>query len=218
MHAVAESGPLGDATWAHSYAKNAPWCPLKENDGGKFNLIAPGNPDSLASQELRNRFFANWELHWAHVLEIEPACEISKFIRFLEHADSIRFWAHLSLKEWQLPYIFLATCDFPHTKKKTTKNVREEWIRYHFDSRVRKISDLWGQSTWSMTRASFSVPQNGGEPISKHIIDVGQIIPDPAFLERIAPIEEDVYRAKMKMYFPTELRTTGREKLEGHSA
>ena len=207
MHTVAENGPLENATWSHNFSKDAPWCPLKETNGGKYPLCAPIALDSIASQKIRQKFFEHWQLHWSHILEIAPFCEISKFVRFIEHADSIRFWAHSGLEDWQIPYIFLATCDFPPPKNKKAAASQPEWIRFRFDARIRHTNDLWRRNgeNWEFIRSSYTAPAQGREPNPTEIIDVEPIFPDSKFLERVKPEAHATHIKAMKMYFPWEV-------------
>jgi hypothetical protein len=207
MHTVAEDGPLRDATWAHNPDKDAPWCPLKQKGGAPYTLLTPGNPNEVAGLELRARFFRNWRIHWAHIIEIVPMCNIYTLIDFIKYADRTKFWEHVGLEEWLLPYIFLATCDFPPPKSEKGAEIRPEWIRCRFNARVRTPQDLWihVNGNWGYTRAKYRAPARGAEPGPKHLIDAESITPDRDFLIRCTPKGNQFQIDAMKRAFPTEL-------------
>lgn len=206
VRTVAERSALSDAVWTHQVSKNAPWCPLKENNGGQYVLRAPSIGNNIASEQIRTQFFQNWKLHWSHILEIAPACEISKLVRFLEHADSIRFWAHPALEEWQLPYIFLASCEFPAERRKKAFETQSGWIRFRFDATVRQTIDLWHKppSTWKFLCLSYKAPIISKEPSPSELVDVELVEVDPSFLQRVQPQEYTSEAKTFKKYFPKE--------------
>lgn len=207
MHTVAEDGPLRDATWAHNPDTDAPWCPFKQKGGAPYEILPPRESNEAAGYELRARFFVNWRLHWAHVLEIVPMCDIFTLIKFVRYADRQHFWEHVGLEEWLIPYIFLATCDFPPPKSGKGVVKRPEWIRCRFNARVRAPDDLWIRvaGAWGYTRAKYHAPARGAEPGPKHLIDAESITPDRHFLARCAPGGNPYQVEAMRKAFPTEL-------------
>lgn len=207
MHTVAESGPLRDATWAHYPSENAPWCPLKHKYGGKYDILEPKEPNEAAGKELRTSFFANWRLHWAHVREIVPMCDIFTFISFIKYADTKRFWEQAGLEEWFIPYVFLATCDFPPPKSSKGAAVRPYWVRCRFDARVRSPEDLWIRTDgdWGYVRAHYTAPARGAEPGPNHLIDASPVVPDKLFLTRLKTGGSPFQVEKMRAAFPSEV-------------
>lgn len=207
MHTIAEDGPIRAATWAHNPSKTPPFCPLKEKHGNRYEVLPPTRSDPEAGRILRARFFANWRRHWAHILEIIPMCEIFTLRGFIKHCDKTRFWEQVGLEEWFLPYIFLATCDFPPPKSAKGAVHRPYWVRCRFDSRVRNTEDLWirVEADWGFIRAKYSAPARGAEPGPKHLIDVEPIKPDPYFLARVLEGGNTFQVNEMKEAFPGEL-------------
>ena len=208
MHTVGEDGPLRDATWAHNPSRQAPWCPLKESAGAKYEILSPSEPDELSGVVLRKSFFVNWLLHWSHIIEMVPMCDIYTFIKFIQYADRKNLWQQRGLEEWFLPYIFLATCDFPPPKSKTGKNWRQEWIRCRFDSRVRTADDLWIRTDgdWGYIKAEYILPINVKQPNPKHLISVKQITPDKNFLKRVSRFGNTFQINAMKEQFPVDIQ------------
>jgi hypothetical protein len=206
MHTVGETGPLRDATWAHNPTRPPLWCPLKDNDGGKYALLMPVAPNIAAGAALRASFFVNWRLHWAHILEIVPMCDIFTLIGYVRDCDARRFWEQAGLEEWFIPYIFLATCDFPPPKSKTGAVVRTEWIRCRFDARVRTPQDVWIRAAgpWGFTKARYRLPARGAQPGPSHLIAVDAVVPDAAFLTRVAPGANVFQVNAMQKAFPVE--------------
>lgn len=207
MHTVAEGGPIRDATWAHNPSINPPWCPLKDPASGKYTVLAPTVLDEAAGQALRAVFFKNWRLHWAHILEIIPMSNIFTLIEFIRYADGTKFWSQPGLREWFIPYIFLATCDFPPPKSSKGAATRPNWIRCRFDARVRNPQDLWirTEGDWGFIRAEYITPARGAEPGPKHLIDVTIMTPDDGFLTRVSPGGNPYQLDKMQKAFLEEL-------------
>lgn len=206
MHAVLEKHVRNEATWAHNVSKDLHWCPLKESNGGKYALMAPTIQNGIDSEKIRASFFSNWQIHWSHILELAPACNILKLIRFITHADSIRFWAHAGLEEWQIPYIFLANCDFPPGTRKKAFESQSEWIRFRFDANIRRTNDLWCRpvNSWQFMCVYYKYPIHSREPSSDDLLDAAIIKVDSSFLERLTAIDYVPEEKSLKRYFPDE--------------
>jgi len=181
MHTIGEAGPLRDATWGHN--PSTTWCPVKESAAKPYEVLAPTAPDVEAGRILRERFFRNWTKHWEHVNDIVRLSDIYTFISFIKRCDRLAFWCQPGLEEWFIPYVFLATCDFPPPKGIKGKASRPEWVRCCFDARVRDSKDLWIRTTgdWGFVIATYRAPTRG-EPRAKDLISLDEITPRPTFL------------------------------------
>lgn len=188
VHSVGETGPLREALWAHNSAPEAPWCPLKCEGGTKYEVLEPRvrNPGQVT--ELRTNFLARWRTHWGYIQQIAPMADIHTFEGFIRHADSTHWWGHVGLEEWHIPYIFLATCEFPPPSRPKARAVRATWLRFRFTARVRSLEDLWIRTTgkWGFMRLSYRQPRRG-EPKPEHLVDVVPIVPNPCLLEDSYP-------------------------------
>lgn len=209
MHTVGENGPLRDAVWAHNPPRadwQPRWCPMKDLAGVRYQLLRPVRPDLTAAAALREAFFLNWELHWAHITKIVPMADILTFIEFIRRADQIDFWQQRGLQEWFIPYIFLSLCDFPPPKSKKGALVRPEWVRCRFDNRIRDMEDLWikTEGDWGFIRAFYRVPTRG-QPGPSHLIDVAYVPPDNTFLTHVRPGANAFQKDRMRAAFPGEV-------------
>lgn len=208
MHTIGENGPLRDATWGHNPSKgNGPWCPLKEKNGAKYEMLAPVDPDREAGKALRHDFFANWQIYWGFICQLAPMADIHTLVGFLKHADVIRLWEQRNLRQWHLPYIFLSMCEFPPPVSRKAASIRSRWLRFRFDARVRTLEDLWIRTDgdWAFLKTSYRVPSRAASPGPKHLIDVELITPDPGFLTQKFQ-EPNTYQTDvMVKNFPNDL-------------
>lgn len=203
MHTIGEAGPLRDAVWGHN--PTGAWCPVKENAAKPYELLSPTEPDEVYGEQLRASFFLNWKKHWAVINEVIQHCEIHTFIAFIERCDRISFWCQADLEEWFIPYIFMATCDFPPPSSKA-KAIRRTWVRCCFDGRVRGTQDLWIRTTgdWRFLRAVYRSPLRS-EPTARDLISLEEIVTSPNFL-LIGREYSNVYQQnKMKAAFPDDV-------------
>jgi hypothetical protein len=137
LHTVGEESMSVQAVWAHDPNPHIS-CPVKDTGGFRYELLTPLKPDKASAQPLRTAFFANWHKHWGHIRELAEYADIDTLVGFIHHADTSNFWAHQGLRDWHLPYIFLATCDFPPPRGVAGKR-RPDWLRFRFDARVRTL-------------------------------------------------------------------------------
>lgn len=186
LHTVGEDSLTVEAVWAHDPDPHVS-CPVKDTGGIRYKLLPPTTPDTAAAQALRDAFFASWQKHWGHIREIANYADIDTLVGFLRHADNSNFWAHSGLHEWHIPYIFLATCDFPPPSG-VAGTRRKHWLRFRFDARVRTLEDLWIRVLPNLRflRFHYRKPRTG-EPTPAHFIDMDAITPDSTFLSRTFP-------------------------------
>lgn len=205
LHTVGESGALVDATWAHNPSP-AIGCPIKDSGAEKYALLRPVYKNDAAAEELRRRFFKNWELHWSFARSFAELANIEAFSGFIRHADKMSLWSYMTLNEWQLPYTFLATCEFPPPKGKAAGR-RTQWLRFRFDSKLRTIEDLWIRviPELKFLRLNYRTP-HVGEPTSRHYIDCSVYVPDENWMATHTPIPPHPYAVRhMRKSFPAEL-------------
>lgn len=133
-------GVLVDATWVHTPSDT--FCPIKNSADSRYEILAPKAPNLAIAADLRRSFFDNWALHWSYARSKAAFADILDFIAFVTYADKKGLWGYSTILEWQLPYIFLVTCEFPPPKGKAA-SFRRDWLRFRFDARVRTLEDLW---------------------------------------------------------------------------
>lgn len=203
MHTVGEDLVLRDATWAHNPSKN--WCPVKEASGNPYKILEPTEIDVEVGKALRASFFRNWKLHWAVITSIVPMCDIYTLISFLQRCDKLNFWNQVGLQEWYIPYVFLASCDFPPPKGKGAR-VRPQWLRCRLDSRVRDSRDLWirTEGDWGFLLLTYKAPRSG-EPNAGHFLHMEEIVKRPNFLTELAPKANSFQEKAMSTAFTNEL-------------
>lgn len=205
LHTVGETGALVDATWAHDPAPGL-FCPIKDSGSSKYELLSPTTPNLAAAKALRASFFKNWRAHWSYARDLAAYAGIETFIGFIRHADRVDLWAHATLQEWQLPYTFLATCEFPPPKG-VAATKRREWLRFRFDAKLRTIEDLWIRTLPGLRflRLYYRKPRTG-DPTEAHYIDCDPFTPDPGWMttHRVVPPHTFAIRLMHKS-FPGEL-------------
>lgn len=186
LHTVGAESLTTAAVWAHDPDPHVN-CPVKDTGGTRYELLSPTTPDNVAAQELREGFFVSWATHWGHIRKIANYADIHTLVGFLRHADSTNFWAHKGLQAWHIPYIFLATCDFPPPAG-VAGTRRKHWLRFRFDARVRTLEDLWIRvlPNLSFLCLYYRKPRTG-EPTPAHFIDMEAIALDSTFLNRTFP-------------------------------
>lgn len=179
VHTVGERSTSRANTWAHDPNPSGPWCPIKDASGTKYELLTPRKPDAAQGKRIRSTFLANWKTHWGHIQEMAPMADVYALVGFIQDADSTKFWGHVDLQEWHIPYVFLATCEFPPRVNRT------EWLRFMFDGKVRTVEDLWIRTTgmWRFLRMRYRQPRSG-PPGPSNYIDCELLSPDPSFLTR----------------------------------
>lgn len=179
VHTVGEGSTSRANTWAHDPNPSGPWCPIKDASGTKYALLTPRKPDVAQGKALRSAFLANWKIHWGHIQEMAHVADVHTLVGFIHEADSTKFWEHAGLQEWHIPYVFLASCEFPPRAN------RGEWLRFMFDGKVRTFEDLWIRTTgvWRFLRMRYRRPRSGS-PGPSNYIDCELLSPDPGFLAR----------------------------------
>jgi len=164
LHTVSEDSSTTVPTWGHDPNKEI-FCPIKSAGATRYELLPPIDADPLTGIRLRTAFFAHWEQHWGFIRHVAPLADIFTLIGFLRAADHRRFWDQRHFEEWHLPYVFLATCDFPPPKGKAA-NRRAEWLRFRFDGRYRTLQDLWIRAApgFNFLRLRYHAPVRKREP------------------------------------------------------
>jgi len=155
---------------------------------------------------LRKSFFEKWALHWSYARSFASYANIEAFSGFIRYADSIDLWAHATLREWQLPYTFLATCEFPPPKGLAAAR-RKEWLRFRFDAKLRTIEDLWIRVIPDLRflRLSYSLPRKG-EPTASHYLNCDNFAADPNWMTTHHLVSPHSFAVKhMHASFPVEL-------------
>jgi len=205
LHTVAEDSATAVRTWGHDPSPGT-YCPIKAEGGGRYEVLAPRDPDLAAGAALRAAFFTRWQLHWGYVRDIAPFADIYTLIGFLQAADRTGFWNQRHLEEWHLPYVFLSTCDFPPPTGKA-KSHRAEWLRFRFDGRYRTLEDLWirAEPDFGFLRLRYHAPARRKEPSPAHFIVAEPIVPSQAWMTRAYPPPHSFAIDKMQRAFPREL-------------
>ena len=206
LHTVGETGALVDATWAHDPSPST-WCPIKDSGAAKYVLLKPSRPvPSAAAAALRESFFRNWPLHWSYTRSFADYADIKGFSGFIRYADKTELWAYATLQEWQLPYTFLATCEFPPSTGKAIV-LRREWLRFRFDAKLRTIEDLWIRILPGLRflKLRYRKPRSG-DPTASHYIDSETFILDPSWMSTYSPSRPHAFAVRhMHAAFPAEL-------------
>jgi hypothetical protein len=181
-HTVAEAGPLRDALWGHDPDPTR-WCPVKTDGGVKYELLEPVTSDEKAGKLLRASVLTNWRAHWGYVCTIAPMADIDGWIGFIRHADRTNFWSNKGIQECFIPYIFLATCDFPPPKNPKAAAKRDTWLRFRFTSRIRTLDDLWTRTTgdWELLQLEYRKPKTA-QPTPADLFRLKSIAPDETCL------------------------------------
>jgi hypothetical protein len=185
VHTVGEiDGMSRDAVWAHDPDRDRA-CPVKSGGAEKYELLTPVAPDAEAGKRLRETVLANWRKHMGFVETILPVPDIGAWIGFIRYADRTRFWEHVGLQEWHIPYVFLAACDFPPPDNPRAAYRRPYWIRFRFTSVIRTVDDLWIRTTgeWEVLGLKFRA-SNRANPRPQDYIDAIILRPDPTWVNR----------------------------------
>jgi hypothetical protein len=155
-----------------------------------------------AGKLLREKVLSNWKIHWGYIREVALMADIDTWIGFLHHADKTKFWEHAGLQETLLPYIFLATCDFPPPTNPKAALKRNYWLRFRFNSVVRTFEDLWIRTTgdWEFLKLQYRKPPSG-DPRPKHLFKIGPIVPDLTYMSRAYPTPNAFQLRRMKEDF-----------------
>ena len=202
-----EASPPVDRVFVHNPV-SAIFCPLKESAEKPYLMLPEVNPNIEDAAALRASFFAHWKYHWAMMrhAEYSPFADIADFVTLIQYADAHGLWLYRHIKEWEIPYIFLALKDFPPIKSKG-KTLRAEWIRFWFDSRVRTIADLWirTEGDWRIVKATYSKPRNGLVPGAAQLNTVAYPTILKDFLQKPEPFVNAYQVNVMEKAFPSEI-------------
>lgn len=184
MHPVAEDMPSRAGHWSHNPSPNAPWCPLKEPSAEPYRLLAPSKEDPVAAAALRAEVLGRWRHHWGIVQQNVMMADIKTFVAFIRWADGSRLWAHRGLEAWFIPYILLATTEFPPANHPRARQARPEWFRFWFDTRVRTLDDLWihVKDDFRLLRAVYADPKRARRPGVQHLLRIEAVHSNPSFL------------------------------------
>ena len=202
LHTVGEDNPNVVPTWGHDPSPGT-YCPIKSGGGEKYAILPPIELDLAQGAALRASFFANWTKHWGYIREVAPYADIRTLIGFLHAADKTGLWNQRNLEEWQLPYVCMATCDFPPPTGVAAKR-RPEWLRFRFDDRYRTLRDLWieSQLDFSFLRLSYRKPVRKKEPGSAEFIKVDHVPVDRRWIDRTYPTPHKYAISGMDRAFP----------------
>lgn len=153
---------------------------------------------------MRASFFANWQKHWGYIRDVAPYADIHTLIGFLRSADTTELWNQRNLEEWQLPYVCLATCDFPPPTGVAAVH-RPEWLRFRFDDRYRTLRDLWIESEPDFTflRLTYRKPARKKEPGPTEFIKADYVDVDRRWLEGAYATPHKYVIAAMDRAFPS---------------
>lgn len=205
LHTVAETIPTAVATWGHDPSPGV-FCPVKAEGAHRYEMLPPSNGSPTTGAALRQRFFNNWQAHWGHIRTLVPYPEIQTLIGFLKAADKSSFWDYRNLDEWHIPYVFLATCDFPPPTGKAS-TFRKEWLRFRFDARYKTLADLWIKANpdFSFLRLIYKNPPRKSEPGQTEFIAAERITPDFNWHLKSFPIAHEFALNRMCEAFPRDL-------------
>lgn len=194
--------------WAHERKKDGeqpPWCPLRQPAAIRYEMLpdAPVNPEQ--GRLLRASFMAHWQQHWGMIVTMLLGIgEIHSFIEFVRHADRSRLWDRSGLEEWLIPYIYLATAEFPPPENPKAALIRSDYLRFWFDSGVRNLDDLWIRYTgnFRFMRARYRAPARGASPGPRHLLDAEPLEVDSEWLSRHFKPPYPYQLTKMRATFP----------------
>lgn len=205
LHTVGENLSPVDATWAHDPSPSQ-WCPIKDSGLAKYALLAPSHLSTATASALRASFFRNWELHWSYARTFAEYADIKTFAGFIQHADRVQLWAHATLQEWQIPYTFLTTCEFPPPDGKAAAR-RSSWLRFCFDSKLRTLEDLWIRIIPDLRFLKLHYkPPGAGEPTARHFSHCEVFSPDANWMTRHRPAPAHAFAVRhMHARFAVEL-------------
>jgi hypothetical protein len=124
------------------------------------------------SFRLKREFFGNWRKHWAHIKSLISYPDIHKFVHFLHNAERMSLWHNLYLQDYLIPYIFLASSDFPPP----AATPRKTWIRFSFSPEIRNINDLLSSaySDLDFFEFTFKGPRYG-TPKATQLINIRKV-------------------------------------------
>jgi hypothetical protein len=190
---------------------NPPYCPLRNQANHRYEFLQDVPLDHERGAMIRVAFFQHWQQHWSQLrLLLDRYADIADFIGLVHHADGIDFWSRPNLEETDIPYIFLAWREWPPVE--TVRNgkqvvLRNTWIRFWFDSRVRTFDDIWirTQGDPVIIKATYKNPQRAHIPNINHLLDTDVININRDFLDDGFPEAHPFVIKKMHQAFPREI-------------
>ncbi|MGE8705360.1 MAG: hypothetical protein ACN6O5_21990 [Achromobacter sp.] len=201
LHTVGEDNPTVVPTWGHDPSPGT-FCPIKSGGSERYEILPPTEADPTKGAQLRASFFANWEAHWGYIGSVVLYPDIFTFIGFIRSADKKGLWTQRHLEEWHLPYVCLATCDFPPPKG-TIAARRPHWLRFRFNDRYRTLRDLWieADQEFSFLQLTYRKPLRKKEPGPAEFIAADHVRVDRHWLDATYPPPNTFAIAAMESAF-----------------
>ena len=186
--------------------RHAPQCPLKNSADCKYQFLREPEDNPERAARLRTEFFAHWQHHYVLLKTYLDYLYAMDFIESIKDADRTSLWHRSHLSEWEIPYIFLVTRDWPPVES-PARTLRREWLRFWFDGRVRTLDDLWirREGPINLIRTTYRNPARKGPPRLKHVIRPERRHRVRGFLTDPPPAVHKYVVGKMLHYFPREL-------------
>jgi hypothetical protein len=182
-----ENRPAFDQGFAHMPDKNA-FCPFKKGSDANYLSLNDVHKDSQHGQVLRQAFMSHWQWHFKLMNHYVSGFDIYDFIHRVRLADTQKLWDCSNLQEWELPYVMLVWQPFKPilaTTQRTGKPIRQQWVRFWYDARVRTIQDLWirVEQPLTLVRATYSTSERAKSPNVEDIDQTKVMTIDTHFLE-----------------------------------
>jgi hypothetical protein len=209
MQVVGEDRLVHDRLFGHMPNKGNQ-CPLKNLADAKYALLPDTNPDPERGVRMRADFFLGWEWHFALMQNLtDKALDIDDFISRIELADRHKLWSRRKLELWEIPYILLVWQEFrPIWSSSQQRWLRQDWLRFWFEGRVRTIDDLWirTEGEFSIVKAYYAPTKGGGSPGLKQLKSYSRINVQTDFVDEAEPRIHSFVRNRMQERFAVELR------------
>jgi hypothetical protein len=196
-----ESRPVFDQTFGHM-PNPMEFCPFKT--GTQNNYLTLGNTPKNPARgaEIRSLFFQNWPWHFELIKSYVGHVDIFDFIQRIELADKDDLWGCSNIQEWEIPYVLMVWLPFKPIltiSKTSNQPLREQWVRFWYDSRVRTINDLWieVQEPLTMIRATFTTSARAISPSNTDIDRTSREFINQDFLHWPAPRVVPFQKQKM---------------------
>lgn len=184
----------GQSTTGHfAHKPRSDFCPSKVPAGKPYLDLRPRRPDLLASLNLRTEFKATWQQQLKQLEDMVACLDHREFLGLLALADKWRIWEYANLHVGQVPFVLVALADFsPVTGRHDREGapLRKLWLRFFYDSELRRLEDLWIRPTTppALFRVSYLPKPRGGIPDSKNLLRSTPVEISAKFLTRpVAP-------------------------------
>ncbi len=202
LHTFHEGTPA--ARWVHD-PNPARKCPAKSPSRILQGLPSPVAPNLDGGTVLRTAFFRNWGRHWSRARRLCQNAKIESFVAFVAEADATGMWGRVGVREGFIPYLFLASRDFPPLGCRVMRSA-QAWQRFAFDWRIQSLADLdsCNDGAPQFVRMTFRAPVRG-EPKFDGLVRQEPIALNTTyvFLPALDLAESDVMA--MEEAFPREL-------------